>query len=235
MKYNFVYDTEVLESTSNFLSADELKIVLATVIGKHNAIFYGYKPERLIKAIKRLSNETEFVEQNTFSDIDAGLDNSRGGIMYLKDFDVWKVIEQRFLCGHTVNDQNRTTQFIATMPITPYAGVIPEVLNNFDIVYKCTNSILTPMSNETLKQKLNAGNWFRRKLRSGQYTTSTELRVERFWMDSDVYDNIKRLSEENNPVYARKIASVARSLSDIEQSTYTEMKQLHEAETFYAE
>ena len=235
MKYNFVYDTEVLESMSNILSEDEIKIVLATVIGKHNAIFYGYKPERLIKAIKRLSNETMFVEQNTFSDIEDGLCNSIDGIMYLKDFDVWKVAEQQFLYGHTLNDSSRTTQFIANVSITPSACVIPDVLNNFDIVYKCTNSLQTPMSNETIKQKLNAGIWFRRKLRSGQYTTSTELRVERFWMDSDVYSNVERLSEENNPVYAKKIALVARSLSDIEQSTYTEMKQLHEAETFYEE
>lgn len=235
MKYNFVYDTEALESMSNFLSVDEMKIVLATVIGKHNAIFYGYKPERLIKAIKRLTNETEFVEQKTFSDIDASLNNSRGGIMYLKDFDVWKVDEQQFLYGYTVNDQNRCTQFIANVSIAPSAGVIPDVLNNFDIVYKCTNSLQTPMSNETLKQKLSAGLWCRRKLRSGQYITSTELRVERFWMDSDVYSNVERLSEENNPVYARKIALVARSLSDVEQSTYTEMKQLHEAEKFYEE
>ena len=234
MKYNFVYDTEVLESISNFLSADELKIVLATVIGKHNAIFYGYKPERLIKAIKRLTNKTKFVEQNTSSDIDSGLDNSRGGIMYLKDFDVWKNGEQQFLYGYTVNDPNRTTQFIANTSITPYASVIPDILNNFDIVYKCTRSTQTPMSNEALMQKLEAGILFRRRLRSGGHVTSTELRIERYWMDSDVYSKVERISEDS-PVYARKIALVARSLSDVERSTYTEMKQIYEAETFYEE
>jgi hypothetical protein len=54
-------------------------------------------------------------------------------------------------------------------------------------------------------------------------------------MDGDTEYRYVREIEEDNPAYARKIALVARSLSDVEQSTYTEMKQLHEAETFYKE
>lgn len=234
MKYNFVYDTEVLETFQNFLSEAEMKIVLATVIGKHNAIFYGYKPERLVKAIKRLSNETKFVEQKKFSDIETGLYNSMRGVMYLKDFDSWSMIEQQFLYGHTLNDESRCTQFIATTSINPTAGVITDVLNNFDIVYNCVRSQQTSKSNEEIMNKLDNCIWFRQRLRSGSYTTSTTLEIADYWMDSGASSYVKRLSNEN-PVRGRKIALVARSLSDIEHETYTELEQLHEAEAFYNE
>ena len=234
MKYNFVYDTEVLESMSNILSEDEIKIVLATVIGKHNAIFYGYNPERLIKAIKRITDTTKFVEQNAFCDVDAGLYKSMGGIMYLKDFDVWKTMEQQFLYGHTLNAPIRTTQFIATVSGIPSNNIVPDVLNNFDIVYRCKEYCQTLTSNEKLLHKLESGIRYKDRLRSGDYTTSTELGIESYWLDCDAYYYVKR-TEENNPVYARKIALVARSLSDIEHVARTELEQLQEAETFYKE
>lgn len=234
MKYKFVYDTEVLMSLSNLLSEDEIKIVLATVIGKHNAIFYGYKPDRLIKAVKLLSNSKKFVEQKLFSDIDTGLNNSSGGIMYLKDFDVWGDAGQKFLYGYTVNDSNRSTQFIATTSSVPSASVITDVLNNFDIVYKCKESGQAPTSKENLLNMLEDVRLFKERLRSGQHTTSTTLGLDRYWMMSDAFSKVERVLKDN-PVYARKIALVARSLSDIERNSYTTVEQLREAEAFYEE
>ena len=235
MKYKFVYDPNILESLNNSLSEEETKIVLATVVGKHNAIFYGYRPERLVNAIKRLTSTEAFVEQKTFSDIDDGLNNSRGGIMYLKDFDVWKISEQQFLYGYTVNDTNRTTQFIATASISPVAGVIRDVLNNFDIVYRCKESEKIPKDKENLIHK-NYDNIlrFRTKLRSAHFITSTELTLSDYWMGDGVFSKVRKV-QEDDPVYARKIALVARSLSDVEYSCYTEMEHLHEAVTFYKE
>lgn len=234
MKYKFVYDTNVLESLYTFLSEDEVKIVLATVVGKHNAIFYGYKPERLIGAIKLLSHSEKFVEQKLFTDIDISLNNSRGGIMYLKDFDVWKVFEQQFLYGYTVNDSNRSTQFIATISLTPHAGVMLNVLNNFDIVYKCKESQQIPRTKGVLLHRLEECVPFRSRLRSGNFTTSTTLEPASYWMDSGMYSHFLKV-QEDNPVYARKIALVARSLTDVELEYYTGTKQFREAEAFYYE
>ena len=234
MKYKFVYDAGMLELMNNSLSEDEIKIVLATVIGKHNAIFYGYKPERLVKAIKRIANQKTFVEQKLFSDIDEGLNNSKGGIMYLKDFDVWTMSEQQFLYSPTINDEERASQFIATTSNAPSASVVPDVLCNFDIVYKCVESQQLQMSNKELLHRLEDCILFRNRLRSGGYIHSTTLEISGYWMGATVPYIIEHKRAEN-PAYARKIAVVARSLSDVEHSTYTEVAQVHEAEAFYEE
>lgn len=232
MKYKFVYDPSVLESLNNSLSEEETKIVLATVVGKHNAIFYGYRPERLINAIKRLTSTEAFVEQKTFSDIDDGLNKSMDGVMYLKDFDIWKISEQQFLYGHTLNEPSRTTQFIATVSVPPSATVVTAVLNNFDIIYRCKESDKTPKNNESLLHEYEDILRFRTKLRSAHYTTSTGLTLESYWMSDGVCSHVRKALEDN-PVYARKIALVARSLSDVEHSVYTEMEHLREAEALY--
>lgn len=234
MKYNFVYDAGMLELVNNFLSEDEIKIVLATIIGKHNAIFYGYKPERLIRAIKRIANPKTFVEQKTFFGIEEGLIDSNGGIMYLKDFDVWTIIEQQFLYSRTKNTEDRESQFIATTSISPSAGVVPDVLCNFDVVYKCVASQQQPTSSEALLHRLEDCILFRSRLRSGHYIHSTTLEILKYWMGWGVLDLIKG-KKADNPTYARKIAVVARSLSDVEHSDYTEKEHIQEAEAFYEE
>ena len=64
-KYKFVYDDGFFEKAFIQLSLDELKVVMATVLGGHHAIFYGYKPERLANAVKILRmnpDTTPFVE-----------------------------------------------------------------------------------------------------------------------------------------------------------------------------
>ena len=54
MKYKFVYD-ESLSELFFELTEEERIVVIATVVGGHNAIFTGYKPERLVKAVKKLT------------------------------------------------------------------------------------------------------------------------------------------------------------------------------------
>ena len=74
MKYHFVYDEAYLALRDLQLSEEECKIVLATVIGNHNALFYGHKPERLVNKIKKLSSHMRFSREGEFMgfvDIDA--------------------------------------------------------------------------------------------------------------------------------------------------------------------
>lgn len=56
MKYHFVWDEDFLGNHTLELSEMEMNIVIATIIGGHNAIFSGHHTERLVKAIKLLKN-----------------------------------------------------------------------------------------------------------------------------------------------------------------------------------
>lgn len=65
LNYKFIYDDGFFEKAFIQLSLNELKVVMATVLGGHHAIFYGYKPERLANAVKMLRmnpDTTPFVE-----------------------------------------------------------------------------------------------------------------------------------------------------------------------------
>lgn len=229
MKYNFVYDTDFLAKNVFNLSTEEVDIVLATIIGKHNAIFYGNKPERLVDAVKFLSHSERFVEQKLFSGIDDGLQNAKKGIMYLKDFDVWSIIEQQFLYGHTINDPTRVTQFIATTILNPTEVVVPDVLNNFDIIYRCKEGENHICSRERVSTKLEGIIEYHNSLHSGKCITSTELKLEGYWLWNDAYSYLCKLVE-TNPVIARKVSMVSRSVSDCKRNSLTSMDDIHTAE-----
>lgn len=213
MKYNFVFDTDFLAKNVFNLSSEEVDVVLATIVGKHNAIFYGNKPERLVDAVRFLSHSERFVEQKLFSGIDDGLQRAKKGIMYLKDFDVWSIVEQQFLYGHTLNEPSRLTQFIATTSINPTEVVVPDVLNNFDIIYRCKEGENHICSRENVSTRLEGIIKYHNSLHSGKYVTSTELEVDTYWLFNDSYLYLKKLAK-SNPVTARKVAMVSRSISD---------------------
>ena len=229
MKYNFVYDTDFLAKNVFNLSTEEVDIVLATIIGKHNAIFYGNKPERLVDAVKLLSHSESFVEQKLFSGIDEGLQNAKEGIMYLKDFDVWSIIEQQFLYSHTVNDPMRFTQFIATTAYNPSEVIVPNVLNNFDIIYRCKKGENHICSRERVSTKLEEITKYHNTLHSGKCITSTELKLEGYWLWNDAYSYLRKLGE-TNPVIARKVSMVSRSVSDCKRNSLTTMDDIRTAE-----
>ncbi len=229
MKYNFVYDTDFLAKNVFNLSKEEVDIVLATIIGKHNAIFYGNKPERLVDAVRLLSHSERFVEQKLFSGIDDGLQNAKEGIMYLKDFDVWSIIEQQFLYVHTLNDAGRCAQFIATTSLNPTEVVVPDVLDNFDIIYKCKEGENHICSRERVSTKLEGIIKYHNSLHSGKCITSTELKLEGYWLWTDAYSYLRKLGE-TNPVIARKVSMVSRSVSDCKRNSLTTMDDIHTAE-----
>lgn len=229
MKYNFVYDTDFLEKSSLYLSKEEMDIVFATVIGKHNAIFYGYKPERLVNAIKFLSHSENFVEQKLFSDIETGLKNATEGIMYLKDFDVWKFAEQQFLYSHTLNVSSRCTQFIAITSINPSDVVVPDIISNFDIIYMCKEDYKPPISKERLASKFSEIFEYHNSLHSGHFITSTELELENYWTVTEAYLYLRKLWK-SNPIIGRKVSMVSRSVSDCNYNSMTTLEDIHVAE-----
>lgn len=62
MKYRFVWDKDFLGNQMFELSEEEMTIVIAIIVGGHNAIFSGYNTERLVNAVKTLRDiNTPFV------------------------------------------------------------------------------------------------------------------------------------------------------------------------------
>ena len=51
MNYRFTYDEEFRQKYFMDLSDEEATLVRVIVSGGHDTILYGYKPERLVKAI----------------------------------------------------------------------------------------------------------------------------------------------------------------------------------------
>lgn len=59
MKYKFTHDAEYLKTHIADLSEDEMLAVLCTILGGHNAEFYGYQTERIDNAIKLLEEKVQ--------------------------------------------------------------------------------------------------------------------------------------------------------------------------------
>ena len=229
MKYNFVYDTDFVEKNILCLSEEECDVVFATVVGKHNAIFYGYKPERLVKAIKKLTTDYPFVETSSPSKIEEDLHNANGGILCIKDFDSWSIIDQQFLYSHTLNDSSRCVQTIATTIHNPFETVVPDIINNFDIIYMCKEDNKHSYNKAKLLVGYNYVSTFHYSLHSGRYITSTQLELSNYWLMDDAY---KYLCDQGkrNPVIARKVAMVSRSVSDCKHHTLTDKEDISIAE-----
>ena len=77
MKYTFVFDKDFKKGCFMELSDEELRVVIASVIGGHNTLFYGYKPERLVKAFKYLSSKSDVHIEEPSSDVT--IDDFYGG------------------------------------------------------------------------------------------------------------------------------------------------------------
>ena len=225
MKYNFVYDTDFLEKNYILLTEEEKGIVFATVVGKHNAIFYGYKPERLVEAVKKLTSNYPFVETGSPFSLEDRLRESNGGILYMRDFDAWGVIDQQYMYAFTINDRERCGQFIATTTLNPIETVVSGVISNFDIVYKCKEDDKHPYSIIQLATMFSSVLKYHNSLHSGRYVTSTELKLENYWLLNDAYSYLYKLGKDN-PVIGRKVAMVSRSVSDCCRHSLTTLEDI---------
>lgn len=222
MKYNFVYDTDFLEKNRFYLSKEEVEVVFATVVGKHNAIFYGYKPERLVEAIKKLTSFNPFVETSEASSVGKKYEESQGGILHIKDFDSWSLIDQQYIYSFTLNDKDRLSQSIVTTINNPLETVVPDVINNFDIIYMCKDNHKYPYQKGRLSNKYKRVYDYHSSLLSGCFVTSTELKVDGYWLKRDAYSYLCKLTD-TDPVIARKVSVVSRSVSDCRHNNLTTM------------
>lgn len=201
-KYKFVYDTDIDEKLCH-LSLDEIKIVLAVVLGKHNAIFYGYKPERLVKAISRINGEP---------------------IEELIDFDKDTRIQSNLV-------MSKDKLYIATASQAPYSSIVSGKINEFDVMYKCKEEpeefVKYSKLQETLVRRIN----HRQYWDSGQYTMGKIDKIKSLWFSGDCYTLYENKSRSNR--FALTQARFARSLADVDDSCVAYVKHFREAEKLF--
>lgn len=251
MKYHFVYDEAYLALIDLQLSDEECKVVLATVIGNHNALFYGHKPERLVNEIKKLSSYMRFSREGAFMgfiDVSAdrheipfveqymGLcDSAKNGGVYIKGIDSMSLLLQSELAVKSVNTA-REFQLVATTttPGSIINSVINPLLDNFDIVYKCKGEGVTYRTTQDLIKTLEKTIRYRDGLTSGQHITGRFTDSNMCYGISDVRTvyNSESRTDNTKPL---KYIKVARSFADLDGENLTLLKHYNLAKELYKE
>lgn len=233
MKYNFVYDTEILDKMRCELSEEETKIVLATVIGQHNAIFYGYKPERLIKAIKNIC-ERPFYEAVTKYQREDFLNivmHDENAVVVVNDLEQYSSGFKDDLQFNS-NNGTRSIQLIVTTTMPPYLVCEENLLDNFDIVFECKEDERRLRKYSELERVVHRTNNYRSTLHSGKYTTGKFTEIESYWIFVDAMKRYLDMSK-TEPVVSMKSAKVARTLSDMHKESMVTIQRIEEAERLY--
>lgn len=230
MKYNFVYDKE-FRSRFAELSKEEIMVVLSTIVGHHNAIFWGYKPERLVNAIEKLC-DCPFVNVKE----DGYVEKANGGVLYTPTLDSFDMERQNDIYAISQNGVKKL-QVVATCDMgVPAVKIIPNLLGNFDIVYECKKSEVDNMSTtwDKLRDKVNRAIRYRGTIHSGKHITSDFTMVKTYWNRMSFQERYISAKEKNENL-ALKIAKVARSISDITDESMTTEFEWDIAKTWYDE
>ena len=231
MKYTFVYDKEFRDKFVE-LSKEEIIVVLATIVGQHNAIFWGYKPERLVNAIEKLCSPFVNIKEEGY------VEKAHGGVLYtptLNSFDLRRQNEIYAISQNGVKE----LQVVATCDTgVPAFKIIPRLLGNFDIVYKCKFSANDIDNMSATWDKLNdtvrRARRFKNTLHSGKHITSDFTFVETYWNRMSFQCKYESAKEKNENL-ALKIAKVARSISDISDTHLTTDTEWDIAKSWYDE
>lgn len=163
------------------------------------------------------------------AEVEEDLRKATDGILYMKDFDSWGIITQQFFYPYSINDKNRDCQFIATATENPFDTVVPDMINNFDIIYECKNDNKNQLSKWNLNSYFKDIYEYHDSLKSGHYVTSTELEVDGYWLRTDAFLYLTELTKRN-PVTARKVAMVSRSIADCNFDGLTDIAEIRHAE-----
>ena len=258
MKYKFVYDEGFLSDNFVELSKIEREIVLATVLGGHNAVFYGYKPSRLTKAIKLLSDKREpFVNVplgTTLTGLIGNGDgfvkgycpNANGGILCVNKLNQQSATF-RYMLDVVMHNQNVALahagtykefpakfQLIATMGNTISWSTYNDVLDSCDVVYECKQSTEPiPMSVESLRYDLERA-IIRRNVRGPDkvcdLTSIQEAGLSSQCRDDERELELSGISEELRLRYVK----VARSLAYIRGHGLVWARDLESARNYYS-
>lgn len=232
MRYKFTYDQAFLDANILNLSSEEKSIVLATVIGNHNAIFWGYKPERLADAVKRLSN-IECVPTSSYN-CDALMYTDSESLYYLKDLNKYNSDTLKRIEMNSVNC-TRQSQFIATIEGTPTEVLDKGLLKNFDVIFKCTDDNKPEVFISTLRDDIRRAKRYRSNWASGEYITGRCDTPYGYWYSSEALVRYKSFKYVHGNDIALKYLKVARSLADIEGSSMAFVSNWLMAKTLYTD
>lgn len=210
MNYNFVYDTNMSNLFCD-LTEEERRVVLATVVGKHNAIFWGYKPERLMKAVANIS--LDFI--SSLPNLD-------------KNYEYQRILLRSQNEGGWQNE----VQHIATVSGTPADGVMLDLLDKFTIVYKCEEHKCDICSIKSLNERIACIEHSRRTWESSCYIQGRTEVLKDFWFMTDSW-GAYLLLEKRNEKLAVKVAHIARSLSDVYELCTSGVSVFEEAKRYY--
>lgn len=242
MKYKFVYDKGIEELFNIELSSEEWGIVLATIVGKHNAMFFGYRPERLVNAIKKLSECICVVADSKslvhhdygfFRDHFVNAVEGKGTIFvpYINTKSTLFYDTLRLAASDDEREYNIVV-YDTNKPVVGGDAYYDAFLKHFDIIYECKESNVFHTSLTDMKCKLDGIKHYRRSLHSGSYISSKFEVIEQYWVHNDCYFKYRALSKEN-PNLALKYMRVARSISDIRINCMTSLTDLDDAIRIY--
>lgn len=165
MNYRFIFDKEFSDKYMIELSQEELRIVIATVLGGHNALFYGYKPERLVNAIKSLAKILHSEEPSSDISLEkfcgggptlqkGVISNADGGVLIMNNIQDFRSSIIYILPVHIETKQitlaragNKVTypcnfQLIATTSsVFEYQDKLKPVTKYCDVIYCCKTGI----------------------------------------------------------------------------------------------
>lgn len=139
MNYKFIFDKEFSEKYMIELSQEELRVVIATVLGGHNALFYGYKPERLVNAVKSLRKILPLEEPSS----DISLEEFCGGGPNLQK-GVISNADGGILIMNNIQDFRTSIIHILSVLITTKQITLARAGNN--VTYPCNFQLIATTS-----------------------------------------------------------------------------------------
>lgn len=241
MKYKFVYDKGFEKNLFLNLSQEEIGVVIATVLGKHNAMFFGYKPERLILAIKKLCYECNYIEVNESNQLADDIsffacnftDKVQKGVVFVPNINNKSGLfyDTIRLASSNINRDCQIVVYDTNAPRTdrPYFN---EALENFDIIYECKEGDIIQKSVDELRSKFKSIQDYKLSLCSGKHVTGKFREVDSYWTTGKCFDTYCELKRRNS-VLALKYMKVARSISDINFHNLTPVSDLEGAMKLY--
>lgn len=257
MKYKFVYDKGFLDDNFIELSESEARVVIATITGGHHALFYGYKPERLAYAIRKLTvDNTSFTEVkpdiSSVRFIGGGpglpmgvVSSANNGYLYMKDLNdfTFSILtlatvplkDKRVLLSwkDEVVSCPADFQLIATSEECDWNKVLP-ITEFCGIVYRCDGEVdRKPYSISKLKFELNEALIFHSSLSGTTRNCNiTGPHDANFTFDAKcMYNNI--VTHTDNARRQLNIASVGRTVADLNHHCMTRTCDLIEALDWY--
>ena len=241
MKYKFVYDNDFIEGQLLDLSEEEFGLCIATVLGNHNAMFFGYKPERLIKAIKKL---VSIKEKYVIADLESTEYDDIGFFTRAFSNEVGKgavivpeINNRSELFYDTIrlasDNEARDCQIIVYDTQAPRQNShnFKEALENFDIIYECKEHPSADKTVANLRNNYKDAYEYKIQLHSGKFVTGKFMEIEDYWCFSDAYRTYRRM--EGPRYVTRKIMKVARSISDILHHSLTSVTDIGSATKLY--